>query len=124
MALGQLTPQERTAWCSSLRLDSPEKGRTEFFAVIWPRMGQMLSSLPVNTELLVDNMKAFGAEHMSYMETQFMVDGMLDNEGNVIDPDGWRLPSSRSAFSLQPDALRHRSHRALPGYHPSFCAQR
>lgn len=82
--LDALTPAERTAWCDSLRLDKAGEGREEFFAVLWPRRGQIGSSLPVITECLVENIKAFGAEHLSYLETQFDVDRVTDNAGNLI----------------------------------------
>src|SRR5882757_1218749 len=32
--LDALTPDERTAWCDSLRLDAPGEGREEFFSVL------------------------------------------------------------------------------------------
>ena len=79
-----LTAEERVAWCNSLRLDAPGEGREEFFAVLWPRRGQIGSSLPVVTECLVENIKAFGAERLTYLETQFGVDRVTDNAGNAI----------------------------------------
>jgi adenosine deaminase CECR1 len=85
--LDSLSPQERGAWCQALRLDGTGNGRLEFFSHIWPRLGQVLESLPVSTELLVESMKAFGAEHVCYLETQFMVDNMVDKEGKAVPPD-------------------------------------
>lgn len=82
--LTDLTPAERAAWCNSLRLDAPGEGREEFFSNIWPRRGDIDSSLPVNTEALVENIKAFGAEHLAYLETQFGLSGMLTNDGHPI----------------------------------------
>jgi len=82
--LDALTPDERAAWCNSLRLDAPGEGREEFFSVLWPRRGQISSNLPVITEVLVENIKAFGAEHLAYLETQFDVDGVKDNAGRPI----------------------------------------
>ena len=82
--LDALTPGERTAWCNSLRLDAPGEGRDEFFGVLWQRRGQIGSSLPVSTEVLVENIKAFGAEHLAYLETQFDVDRMTDPAGRQI----------------------------------------
>jgi len=82
--LDALTPDERAAWCNSLRLDAPGEGRKEFFEVLWPRRGQIGTSLPVSTEVLVENIKAFGAEHLAYLETQFDVDDMTDNTGARI----------------------------------------
>jgi adenosine deaminase CECR1 len=82
--LASLTPEERARWQASLRLDGTGDGRLEFFSHIWPRLGQVNNCLPVSTELLVENMKAFGAEHLAYLETQFDVEGMVDNDGNAI----------------------------------------
>jgi adenosine deaminase CECR1 len=82
--LDALTPAERAGWLASLRLDGTGDGRTEFFGAIWPRRGGLETSLPVATELLVENLKAFGAEHLHYLETQFSVGGLQDNAGRVL----------------------------------------
>ncbi len=82
--LDALTAAERAAWCNSLRLDAPGEGRGEFFDVIWPRRGEISSSLPVSTESLVENLKAFGAEHLAYLESQFQIQGMTDNLGRPL----------------------------------------
>lgn len=82
--LDSLTPEERQAWCDSLRLDRPGEGRTEFFEVLWPRRGNIGSNLYFATECLVENIKAFGAEHLAYLETQFGVDRAMDNSGKLI----------------------------------------
>ena len=82
--LDALTRDERAAWCDSLRLDAPGEGRDEFFNVLWPRRGQIGSNLAVTTESLVENIKAFGAEHLAYLETQFEIDGVTDNAGRPI----------------------------------------
>ena len=85
--LDALTPGERAAWCDSLRLDAPGEGREEFFRVIWPRRGQISSNVAVITEALVENIKAFGAEHLAYLETQFDVKGAVANDGTPIAAD-------------------------------------
>jgi adenosine deaminase CECR1 len=82
--LALLTPEERAGWYASTRLDGTGDGRLEFFLHIWPRLAQLNQCLPVATELLVENMKAFGAEHLAYLETQFVAEGMVDNDGNTI----------------------------------------
>jgi adenosine deaminase CECR1 len=103
VALGSLTAAERDEWCASMRLDGTGNGRTEFFSNIWPRIGQLNECLPVATELLVENMKAFGAEHLAYLETQFVAEGMVDNDGNVI-PDEEAVAFVKNRLA-QPDAL-------------------
>jgi adenosine deaminase CECR1 len=85
--LDALTADERRAWCDSLRLDAPGEGRDEFFGVLWPRRGQIATSLPVITECLVENLRAFGAEHLAYVETQFDVMHTTDNAGRAIPAD-------------------------------------
>jgi adenosine deaminase CECR1 len=85
--LDALTSTERAEWCDSLRLDRPGEGREEFFSVIWPRRGQLGSSLPVCTEALVECLKAFGGEHLAYLETQFEVESMVNNDGTPIPTD-------------------------------------
>jgi adenosine deaminase CECR1 len=85
--LASLTADERARWMASMRLDGTGDGRLEFFSHIWPRLAGVNSSLPVSTELLVENLKAFGAEHLAYLETQFVVEGMTDNDGKVIPND-------------------------------------
>ena len=82
--LDALTADERAAWCDSQRLDAPGEGRDKFFNVIWPRRGEIGRSLPVITESLVESLKAFGAEHLAYLETQFEMDGVTDNAGRAI----------------------------------------
>jgi adenosine deaminase CECR1 len=85
--LASLTPQEKAGWLAALRLDGTGDGRLEFFSHIWPRLGQVNGCLPVATELLVENLKAFGAEHLGYLEAQFVVEGMVDNAGRIIPDD-------------------------------------
>jgi len=85
--LASLNSEQRAAWCDSLRLNGTGDGRGEFFAAIWPRRGQLGESLPLCVEMVVENLKAFGAEHLSYLETQFSVAGMVDKEGRAIPED-------------------------------------
>lgn len=82
--LASLNPDERRAWCSSRRLDGSGNGRIEFFSHMGPRFAQINTCLPVITELLVYNLRAFGAEHVAYVESQFTVEGVVDNEGRPI----------------------------------------
>lgn len=82
--LDSLTAAERAEWCNSLRLDLPGEGRKEFFDVLWPRRGNIGSNLHITTESLVENIKAFGAEHLAYLETQFGIDRATDNTGRPV----------------------------------------
>lgn len=85
--LDSLSASERAEWCNSLRLDAPGEGRKEFFFGLWQRRGEISSSLPASTESLVEAVKAFGAEHLAYLETQFSIDRMTDNLGRPIPMD-------------------------------------
>ncbi|MBC8010807.1 MAG: adenosine deaminase [Burkholderiales bacterium] len=101
--LSELTPEERAGWCDALRLSSPGEGRKEFFNVIWARFIPLWRNPAIRFELLVENLKAFGAEGMSYLETQFDVHGLASNDGTPITPEeGLRLLRERLA---QPDAV-------------------
>ncbi len=82
--LDRLAPEQKQAWLDSIRLDRAGEGRAEFFNVTWPRLGQLFSSLPVYTGILVENLRAFGAEGLAYLETQFGVLHFTDNQGRLI----------------------------------------
>lgn len=82
--LASLDAAERRAWCNSLRLDEPGEGRVEFFQNTWPRQNDIGRNLHVRTEQLVTNIKAFAAEGLAYLETQFGADGAYDNSGQAI----------------------------------------
>lgn len=85
--LDQLTPELKQAWLSSLRLDRPGAGRDEFFGQLFQRIGELFQNPQVNAESIVWNMKAFGAEHLHYLEGQTHVRGFTDNEGNAISAE-------------------------------------
>lgn len=85
--LDRLTPEQKQGWLDSLRLDRSGEGREEFFDWIWPRLGQLGSNLNVMGEVLVEIIKAYGAEGMRYLETQQAAMGFVDNAGRGISPD-------------------------------------
>jgi adenosine deaminase CECR1 len=94
--LNKLTPAEKAAWLDAFRLDAPGEGRNEFFNGIWARRGDIGQNLPARLELLAENIKAFAAEGVRYLETQFTADGIVANDGRVI-------PAEEAA-----DAIRQR----------------
>ena len=97
----ELTAEERRGWCDALRLEAPGEGRKEFFSVIWARFIPLWRNAGLRFELLAQNLKAFGAEGLSYLETQFDVQGLAANDGTPIAPEeGLRLLRERLA---QPD---------------------
>lgn len=82
-AMSSLSEEEKGEWLSSVVLDTDYEGRTEFFEYIWPRLNELLNSIEVMTEVLVENMKRFAAEGIRYLEIQ-------------TGPWGWSEASGRS----------------------------
>ena len=102
--LDLLSPEQRQAWMDSLRLDRPGEGRVEFFDLIWPRTGQLHQNIHVTGEILVENLKAFGAEQLRYLETQMVgMDYFTDNTGGPIPTE--EAIRTLKARLAQPDAL-------------------
>lgn len=101
--LAALSPAERAEWMSSLYLDRPGEGRDEFFELTWPRLGGLLRNPHVIAELMVQNMKRFGAEGVRYLEAQTDVFNFLDRAGRPLDPEAAeRIYEERLA---RPDAV-------------------
>ncbi len=101
--LDALTPEQKQAWLDSVRLDRPGEGRNEFFDWIWPRLGGLFGNLDVVNNVMVETIKAYGAEGMRYLETQTSVLGYADNAGNPISSaDAANAIRRRLA---QPDAV-------------------
>ncbi len=86
--LAALSTADREAWLSSLVLDRPGEGRDEFFTFgMWVRLGNIYSNPHVVFELLADNLRAFGAEKVRYVETQFDIRDLRDNAGRPLPVD-------------------------------------
>ncbi|MEM1437143.1 MAG: adenosine deaminase, partial [Pseudomonadota bacterium] len=85
--LDKLDTPVREAWLNALRLDADFEGRAEFFEALWPRIDGMLSNPHLLADLLVENMKAFGAEGLLYLEAQLPLNGMRDPQGEPISED-------------------------------------
>ena len=99
----ELTPAEKAAWISSLKLDQPGEARDEFFEKTWWRLGPIFGDIELAPELLVENMKAFGREGVRYLEMQTIPAGYTDRDGRPIPADEvYRIFRARLA---QPDAL-------------------
>jgi len=98
-----LTPAEKAAWLSGLKLDQPGEARDEFFEKTWWRLGPIFGDIELAPELLVENMKAFGREGVRYLEMQTIPAGYSDRDGRLIPADEVaRVLRDRLA---QPDAL-------------------
>ncbi len=85
--LDKLDDAARGQWLSSIVLDKPGEGRDEFFEVMWPRLSGLYHDVNIVAELMVQNMKHFGAEGVRYIEAQAALYGFVDHDGNVITPE-------------------------------------
>jgi adenosine deaminase CECR1 len=84
--MSQLTPSEKGAWLSSVKLDKATEGRDEFFEKTWSRLGHLSRDANLIAELMVENMKLFGAEGVRYIEWQHGPFGRTDPTGAELDP--------------------------------------
>ncbi|MDH4125748.1 MAG: adenosine deaminase [Gammaproteobacteria bacterium] len=98
--LQNLSAEEKAGWLESLRLDKPYEGRDEFFGTHWPRMNALGWNPWIQAETLFLNMQAFGAEGLSYLETQVSIAGF-------VNADGTPMPSEQAV-----DILRKRLQQA------------
>ena len=95
--LSDLNDHQRLDWMSSVVLDKKGEGRDEFFEYTWSRLGDLLTSIHVLTELFVENMKLFSAEGVRYMEIQRRVHDYKNERGEIITAEQsdaywkWRL---------------------------------
>jgi adenosine deaminase CECR1 len=107
--LASLDAATKEKWLASLWLGNPGDGREKFFEHIWPRILGMLYSPSVTIELLVENMKQFGAEGVRYIETQNLVFGLggptefHDKDGNSVSVD--QMADLYRERLRQPDAV-------------------
>ena len=85
--LASLSPPTKKLWLSALKLDRPGEGRDEFFEVLSIRLGDLGRDPYLVTDLLVDNMKRFGAEGVRYLEVQIVGPKFLDVAGVPIEEE-------------------------------------
>lgn len=85
--LTELTPNEKSAWLESIRLDKPHEGRNEFFETHWQRLNDLSSNPYIIAEIMVKNMQAFGDEGLSYIEFQHGVFNYINPKGDKIAPN-------------------------------------
>ena len=84
--LEQLSDTARTRWMNSLILDQPHEGRDEFFERHWPRMFGIARNVNLVADVFAENVKAFAAEGLSYLEPQIPIFGFVDDQGAAISP--------------------------------------
>lgn len=100
--LTSLTPALRAEWLSALMIDKPGEGREEFFEVLSVRLGDLGRDPYLVGDLLVDNMRRFGAEGVRYLEVQVVGPRFLEKDGSPVDEErAVQLLAERLA---QPDA--------------------
>ena len=98
--LGNLTKAEKEGWLDSIRLDSAEEGRDEFFQRHWQRLDELTANPYLMAEILYRNMEAFGNEGLIYLESMMA-------SGGFMKPDGSTIPRDRVA-----DIYRERLNQA------------
>ena len=102
--LAELTPELKAAWKSSLILDKPGEGRDEFFEHIVRRFGDLSHDPHLVADVMIENMRLFGAEGVRYIEAQSPPGGYRDARGQPLaEDDAARVLCDRLK---QPDALR------------------
>ena len=102
--LEDLNDEEKAGWLEGIRLDKPYEGRDEFFTTHWPRLNALTRNPWLVSEILFRNMQAFGAEGISYLETQISL-------GGVERPDGSAFSREQAADILR-ERLQQRDARA------------
>ena len=99
--LTDLTAAERDAWLNAFRLDAPGEGRAVFFDHLWQRLGDIHNNPHVKFELLAENLKAFAAEGIRYIEIQFGLYTMAHNDGTPLGEE--EMLERLEARLAQPD---------------------
>ncbi|MDU0354586.1 adenosine deaminase [Paraglaciecola aquimarina] len=101
--LQDLSAEQKQAWLNSIRLDKAHEGRNEFFQTHWTRLNTLLANPFMQANLIVKNMRAFGQEGLTYLETDAGVKGYLYPDGSDYAPeDVYQIYVERFA---QQDAL-------------------
>ncbi|MFQ3220633.1 MAG: adenosine deaminase CECR1 [Psychromonas sp.] len=82
-----LNAEQKKAWLNSIRLDKSSEGRDEFFQTHWARINSLMSNPYMQANLIVKNMQAFGAEGLTYLETDAGVRGFVHPDGSPFDSE-------------------------------------
>lgn len=85
--LDNLTVKEKEGWLDSIRLDSEEEGRDEFFQRHWERLDELTANPYLMAEVLYRNMEAFGAEGLIYLESMMGTSGFQKPDGSSFSRD-------------------------------------
>jgi len=102
--LEDLTPEEKTVWLSLYKIDQPGEGRYTFFgAAPKQRLNQLGEDPVVLTELLVEQMKCYGAEGVRYLEFQAPYTGFRRPDGTLLKPE--EIVAAYEDRLAKPDAV-------------------
>ncbi|MFP4281341.1 MAG: adenosine deaminase family protein [Opitutales bacterium] len=101
--LAALTAEEQAQWKSAVVLDTVNEGRNEFFEYHWPRLGSLLSDITIVGELMVENMRRYGAEGVRYLEIMTGPWGQRGPDGRTLTPE--ETDAYFRQRLAQPDAL-------------------
>ncbi|WP_158970872.1 adenosine deaminase [Paraglaciecola sp. L3A3] len=82
-----LNPEQKQAWLNSIRLDKSSEGRDEFFQTHWARINSLMANPYMQANLIVKNMQAFGAEGLTYLETDAGVRGYVHSDGSPFESE-------------------------------------
>jgi adenosine deaminase CECR1 len=85
--LSSLSPEQKSAWLNSIRLDKSYEGRAEFFEKHWSRLGDLTLNPTIMAEILIKNMQAFAKEGLRYVEAQTNAKGKLKPDGSQYSPE-------------------------------------
>lgn len=83
-ALRTLTPEQKSQWIASLKLDRPGEGRNEFFEAIVPRLTPLSRDANLILELMARLIKRYSEEGIRYVEMQAGPQAFVDPQGNPL----------------------------------------
>lgn len=86
IALRSLNRNQREGWLSSLKLDQPGEGRTEFFEAAVARTTGLVRDPNILFDQITRMLKRYQREKVRYLETQTGVTGMVNQQGEPIPP--------------------------------------
>ncbi|WP_339719031.1 adenosine deaminase [uncultured Paraglaciecola sp.] len=87
LRIQDLNDEQKRAWLNSIRIDNASEGRDEFFQRHWARINSLMSNPYMQANLIVKNMQAFGAEGLTYLETDAGVRGFVHPDGSPFDSE-------------------------------------
>ena len=86
--LTKLDAKKKTEWLAAMMIEPSGPGaREKFFEQTWPRLNDLFNNPFLLAELLVENMKRFGAEGVRYLETQAGFSQMVRADGSAVSPE-------------------------------------